>query len=41
MIGYYTWILFGNDFKMSLGILENVKRAENYIRFDFKMILVT
>ena len=32
---------FGNDFKMSSGILENVKRAENCIRFDFKLILVT
>ena len=31
--------LFGNDFKISLGILENVKRAENRIRLDFKMIL--
>ena len=28
-----------SDCKISLGILENIKRAENCIRFDFKMIL--
>lgn len=39
-INFRWFLMIFNDFKISLGILENIKRAENCISFDFKMILV-